>query len=147
MGAPVIAYCRIDTRTIRTREPIDAPDVVLVADATLLHHVDVFSGIRPDGYVLVNSAHNPAQLGLDDLVARLPAGHVVSLPATDVARRYLGKPLPNVCLLGALAALTDAVSIDSLESAVHERFAGDVGKANMLAARECYERLEEYVDA
>ena len=46
MGAPVIAFCRIDERPIRLREPIAEPDAVVVQDPTLLHHVDVFGGLR-----------------------------------------------------------------------------------------------------
>ena len=36
-GAPVVAFCRIDDRDIRLREPIVAPDVLIVQDPTLLH--------------------------------------------------------------------------------------------------------------
>ena len=45
MGAPVIAFCRIDDVRIRLREPIAEPDAVVVQDPTLLHHVDVFGGL------------------------------------------------------------------------------------------------------
>ena len=44
-GAPVVAFCRIDDRDIRLREPIMAPDVLIVQDPTLLHQVDVFQGL------------------------------------------------------------------------------------------------------
>src|SRR5689334_6866891 len=54
-GAPVVAYCRIADREIRTREPIVAPDALIVQDPTLLHQVAVFEGLRPDGYLLINS--------------------------------------------------------------------------------------------
>ena len=68
MGAPVIAFCRIDDRPIRLREPIAEPDAVVVQDPTLLHHVDVFGGLRADGYVLINSTPRPrSELGLDEL--------------------------------------------------------------------------------
>lgn len=48
MGAPVAAFCRISDTPIRLREPVTEPDVVVVVDATLLHHVDVFAGLAPD---------------------------------------------------------------------------------------------------
>jgi pyruvate ferredoxin oxidoreductase gamma subunit len=54
-GAPVVAFCRISDQDIRLREPILAPDVLIVQDPTLLHQVDVFQGLKPDGYVLINS--------------------------------------------------------------------------------------------
>jgi pyruvate ferredoxin oxidoreductase gamma subunit len=44
MGAPVVAFCRTDTKPIRLREPIAEPDAVIIQDPTLLHHVDVLAG-------------------------------------------------------------------------------------------------------
>lgn len=81
-GAPVVAFARIDEKEIRLREPIQEPDVVLVQDRTLLESEDVFGGIRPDGYVLINSSSTPEELGLGELIARLPKGHVQTVPAT-----------------------------------------------------------------
>src|SRR5687768_196607 len=93
MGAPVASYCRISGTPIRVREPVTAPDAVVVIDATLLHHVDVFGGLRPDGYVLINSARDLSELGLSELAGRHPEGHVITLGATDLARTHIGRPL------------------------------------------------------
>ena len=46
-GAPVVAFCRIDDRLIRVREPIVAPDALIVQDTTLLHQVDVSAACAP----------------------------------------------------------------------------------------------------
>src|SRR4249920_4006201 len=54
-GAPVVSFCRIDDRPIRSREPIAEPDALIVQDPTLLHQVDLFEGLSPEGYVLINS--------------------------------------------------------------------------------------------
>src|SRR5438067_3708346 len=53
-GAPVVAFCRIADTPIRLREPIVAPDALIIQDPTLLHQVDVFAGLRRDGYILIN---------------------------------------------------------------------------------------------
>lgn len=135
MGAPVVSYCRISETPIRLREPVSTPDAVIVVDATLLHHVDVFAGVPAHGFVLINSPRSPEDLGISDLVERLEPGHVVTVPASELARQYLGRPLPNVCLLGGFCELTGQVSLASLETAVMERFAGDLGPANVHAAR------------
>lgn len=66
MGAPVMSFCRIDTRPIRTREPVTEPDALVIQDPTLLHEADLFAGLGGEGYVLVNSARDFGQLGLDD---------------------------------------------------------------------------------
>lgn len=141
-GAPVVAYCRIDDRPIRVREPVMTPDAVVVQDATLVHQVDLFAGLRPDGYVLVNSTHTVEELGLGDLLAGRPAGRVVTLPATDLARTHVGRPVPNAVLLGGLAAMTGLVHLDSVAGAIRATFPGPLGEGNVAAATAAYELLE-----
>ena len=111
-GAPVVAFCRIADRPIRTREPIATPDAVIIQDPTLLHQVDVFGGLRAEGWVLVIRPAAPRSSGSAIPEASSP-GAVLTLPATDLAREHLGRPLPGAPLLGGFAALTGAVSIDS----------------------------------
>ena len=139
MGAPVVAFCRISGGDIRTREPIDEPDVVVVQDPTLLHSEDVFLGIAADGYVVKNSGKTAAALGLGDLIDRLPEGHVRTVPASELASQFTGKPIPNAVLLGAFAALTGQISLTSVQSAIRDRFPGEVGERNMRAAGAAFE--------
>ncbi|HZM84026.1 MAG TPA: 2-oxoacid:acceptor oxidoreductase family protein [Candidatus Limnocylindrales bacterium] len=141
MGAPVASFCRISEEPIRVREPVTTPDAVIVIDATLLHHVDVFGGLSPDGYVLINSARGLIDLGLSELTERHPVGNVIALGATDLARKHIGRPLPNICLLGAFAALTGTITLASLEAAVRDRFRADIAEANVNAARAAYEAV------
>jgi pyruvate ferredoxin oxidoreductase gamma subunit len=147
MGAPVMSFCRISDQTIRSHEPVSRPHAVIVADATLLHHLDVFGGLRDDGYVLVNSVQSFADLGLSELVARLGPGRVRCVPATDLARTHVGRPLPNVCLLGAFAALTGKVTRESLGDAVLERFPERIAKGNIAALHAAFEHVVEAAHA
>jgi pyruvate ferredoxin oxidoreductase gamma subunit len=147
MGAPVIAFCRIDDSPIRLREPIAEPDVVVVQDPTLLHHVNVFGGLSRAGWVLINSSRMPSQLGLDDLYDRLPPLHVLTVPASDIARERLGRPIPNAALLGGLVALTGAVSLTALEQAVGERFPGAPGESNIRAVRDAHRHVRAEMEA
>jgi pyruvate ferredoxin oxidoreductase gamma subunit len=141
MGAPVTSFCRIADRPIRTHEPVSAPDAVIVADATLLQHIDVFAGLAEDGYAVINSVRTPAGLGLDHVLHRLGPERVRCVPATDLARTHLGRPLPNVCLLGAFAALTGRVGRTSLEQAVRERFPGALAAGNVAALGAAFDDL------
>ncbi len=134
-GAPVASFCRIDDRTIRSREPVTEPDGLIIVDPTLLHQVDVFGGAGPSAYVLINTSRELEELGLGSLRRRFEARRLRTVPATDLARTHVGRPLPNAALLGGFAALTGLVSIDSVEKAIRERFAGAVGEANAAAAR------------
>ncbi|MFN8108383.1 MAG: 2-oxoacid:acceptor oxidoreductase family protein [Thermoleophilia bacterium] len=138
-GAPVVAFCRISDRPIRTREPIAAPDALIVQDATLLHQVDVFSGLVPDGYILINTARTFDQLGVGELTARFRHERLLTVPATEIALRHLGRPIPNAVLLGGLCAISGVITLTSLADAIRERFAGDLATANVAAATEAHD--------
>jgi pyruvate ferredoxin oxidoreductase gamma subunit len=140
-GAPVVAYCRLDHRPIRTREPVVTPDAVVVLDPTLVHQVDLFSGLHHDGWVLVNTTRTFAQLGLHDLVARYRGGHLVTVPATELAQQHLGRSVPNAAMLGAFAAMTGQVSLEGVAAALRERFTSDVAAGNVAAATEAYDMV------
>ena len=84
-GAPVVAFCRIADTDIRLREPILEPDVLIVQDATLLHQVDVFQGLKPDGYVLINSRRSFTELGLADIVQCFCSERLIIVLATEMA--------------------------------------------------------------
>jgi pyruvate ferredoxin oxidoreductase gamma subunit len=140
-GAPVVSFCRIGDREIRLREPILEPDALIVQDPTLFKAMDVLQGLRPDGYLLVNTNKSLAELHLGDLAARLPASHARSVPASELALKHVGRPLPNAALLGAFAALTDMVRLPSVCSAIRDAFPGKVGEANVAAATAAYEAI------
>ncbi len=133
-GAPLVAYCRIDDHPIRSHDPVSAPEAVVVQDPTMLHIPGVLDDIAEGGVVLVNSTRTPSELGLDHLPAR-----VVTVPAADLARRRLGRPLPNTCLLGALAGLTGVVDLPALQLAMRERFSGEAGDLNAQLAADGFD--------
>ena len=140
-GAPVVAFCRIDDREIRLREPIVAPDVLIVQDPTLLHQVDVFQGLRRDGYVLINSRRGFDELGLAEIGQRFRRERLLTVPATEIALKHLGRPLPNAVLLGGFAALTGIVTLDAVAHAIRDKFTGKVADGNVAAATEAYQAV------
>lgn len=140
-GAPVVSFCRIDEKPIRTREPIVDPDAVIIQDPTLLHQVDVFSGLRPDGYVLINSEHAFVDLGLVDLLEGRERARMLTVPAGELARRAVGRPVPNAALLGGFAAASGLISLDAVAGAIRATFAGRIGEGNVEAARLAYDHV------
>jgi pyruvate ferredoxin oxidoreductase gamma subunit len=134
MGAPVTSFCRIDDKPIRTHEPVTEPDALVIQDPTLLHQTDLFAGLKPRGYVLINATRGFTQLGLDDLAATHDSGRLLAVPASSLAMARLGRPLPGAPLLAALAALTGVVSLDALLAAITDRFTGQVAAGNTAAA-------------
>ena len=79
MGAPVTAFCRLDDREIRSREPITSPDALIIQDPTLLHQVKVFDGFAKDGYLLINSKRSLTELGIAEYLALNQRSTVVGL--------------------------------------------------------------------
>jgi pyruvate ferredoxin oxidoreductase gamma subunit len=138
-GAPVISFCRIDDRPIRIREPIAEPDALIVQDPTLLHQVELFAGLGPDGYILINSGRSFEQLGLGEFARSFREERLLTLPATEIARKHLGRPLPNAVLLGGFAGLSGLVSIGSVTEAIRRRFHGKLGERNIAAAEAAFE--------
>jgi len=142
-GAPVVAFCRIDDEAIRAHDPITEPDAVIVQDPTLLHLVPVFAGISAGGYVLVNTSRPFEELMIHDLVDGLDPHRLVTVPATELSRTRLGRAMPNTALLGGFAALTGLVSLESVQRAIRQRFAGDVAEANAEIAASAYDHVRE----
>ncbi len=135
-GAPVVAYCRVSEDPIRTREPIVAPDALIVCDASLLGLPEVLAGVISDGQVLINSELPADQWPLPGANLR-----VVTVPATQIAMARIGRPVPNVVLLGGFAALTGIITLPALEEALADRFSGALLSGNTAAARDAFEAV------
>ena len=136
MGAPVMAFCRIDAKEIRLREPVMSPDALIIQDPTLLHQVDLFNGLAANGYILINSTRSFRELGIDDLAQKRQRRCTV--PATELALKHVGRPLPNAALLGGFAAISRQVQLRSVIAAIREKFPRNVAEPNIAAAQEAY---------
>jgi pyruvate ferredoxin oxidoreductase gamma subunit len=144
-GAPVVAYCRISEHEIRAREPIMEPDALIIQDASLIKQIDVFAGLKPGGFVIVNSALSAEELLLLDKIS-VPHSLAI-LPATELALIYLGRPVPNAVLLGAFSALTGVVSLQAVTDAINEKFKPKIAAGNVAAATAAYEYVMNQVAA
>ena len=140
-GAPVVAFCRIDDREIRLREPVLEPDALIIQDPTLLHQVDVFGGLARAGYVLINTSRTFDALGVGDFARTLRADRLCTVPATELALKHVGRPVPNAALLGGFAAVSGRITLDSVAAAIREKFGGKVAEGNVAAANAAYEHV------
>jgi pyruvate ferredoxin oxidoreductase gamma subunit len=138
-GAPVVAFCRIDDRPIRLREPVMAPDALIIQDPTLLNQVDLFGGLAPDGYVVINTARSFEELGLSEFLERFRRDRLCTVAATELALKHVGRPVPNAALLAAFAAVSGRISLDSVNAAIRDRFPARIADANVAAAAEAFE--------
>jgi len=142
-GAPVVAFCRIDDKEIRLREPIMEPDALIIQDPTLLHQIDVFAGLKQDGYVLLNSHHSFEELGLGDILKSRKTERFCTLHATELGLKHIGRPIPNVPLIAGFAALSGMFKLESVVMAINEKFSGKVAEGNIAAATEAYNLVKE----
>ncbi len=141
MGAPVTAFTRISTKPIRIHCGIYDPDVVVVLDSSLVRTVPVVSGIsREDDIIVINSKEPPAKVRED---LRVEKGKVWTIPATEIAVKTLGLPITNTAMLGAVARATNAVTMESIEKTVKERFRAELGEKNMAVIRSAFEEAKQ----
>jgi pyruvate ferredoxin oxidoreductase gamma subunit len=145
-GAPVVAFCRIDDKEIRLREPVMKPDALLIQDPTLLQQVDVFQGLGKDGYILINTNRSFQDLGLGDFVRDFRPERLCTVPATELALKHVGRPVPNVPLLGGFAAISGVISLDAVIAAIREKFAGKVCEGNIAAATAAYRAVVQEME-
>jgi 2-oxoacid:acceptor oxidoreductase gamma subunit (pyruvate/2-ketoisovalerate family) len=136
-GAPVAAFIRVDDKPIRVKCEVEEPAYVLVMDPTLIEAVDVTSGVKPKGTIVVNSPHGPAELRLDEDFA------VRTFDGTTLAVEHgLGTrtaPIVNTTMLGAFAKITGLVGVDALEASIKKYFPRDHDGKNARAARAAFE--------
>ena len=115
-GAPVQAFTRNSDEKITIRQQVYEPDYVIVLDSSLLSTVDVAKGLKDDGLLIINSDKPASVLGLQT------KARVVEIDVSKKAIEVLGKPLVNVAVLGAFAAFTKEISLDSLLKAIGQEF-------------------------
>ncbi len=137
-GAPVMAFTRIDDKPIRVRSQIYQPDHLIVLDATLIETVDVTTGLKREGLIVLNSERPPADFG------RLGRFRVATVDAAHVAVEHgLGtrqQPIVNTAILGAYAQASGAVGLDAILTAIAEAVPSGT-EANQAAAREAYQSV------
>jgi 2-oxoacid:acceptor oxidoreductase gamma subunit (pyruvate/2-ketoisovalerate family) len=132
-GAPVLAFTRIDDSPIEIRWQISEPDIVVILDASLLSVVDVASGLKKDGVVVINSAKQGAEVK-----KMFPDHKVARADATSIALKNLGAPITNTSMLGALLKAAPIVPFDAVSKAVEERF----DLRNVASLKETYDCTE-----
>jgi 2-oxoacid:acceptor oxidoreductase gamma subunit (pyruvate/2-ketoisovalerate family) len=118
-GAPVTAFLRLSEGPILLRCEITQPDDLIVLDPTLVEAVDVTTGLKPGGRIIINSDKDPGEYA--KLISRF---RVATVDANEIARRHeLGsktQPIVNTAILGAFAAATGIVELESVCEAIAE---------------------------
>ena len=136
-GAPVAAYTRINSQKIRKRVPITAPDYVIVLDPTLLENIDITTGLKENGSILINTRSSKNSFPFSKKF------NVFTFDAARIASKYrLGPksaPIINTSILGVFSKFTKEIRIGSLIEAIKETVTIKT-EENIKAAEEAYEK-------
>ncbi|MBN2126889.1 MAG: 2-oxoacid:acceptor oxidoreductase family protein [Candidatus Diapherotrites archaeon] len=139
-GPPVVSFCRVSDKAIDFIEEIDEPNIVVVADASVLDEVDVTKGMKKNGLILINSKKSE-----EELRKKFKSNNVFSIDATSLAVKYLGKPITNTVMLGALAKVTGMVSLKSIIEGMKirmKKLSPEVFQKNVELVKKCYDETE-----
>ena len=139
MGAPMNAFVRVDAKPVRLRSQVYEPDYVLVIDSTLLRGFNCLSGLKENGIAIINGKEEK------DSLKKKTGQKVFLVPANDIALKTIGRPLGNTALLGAYAAATQEIDLDTLLEAVKNRFTGKAQEANIAAVKQGYEYIKNKI--
>lgn len=136
MGAPMNAFVRVDTQPVRLRSQIYQPDYVIVVDPTLMRGYNCFAGLKEKGIAVINGRE-------EELPELKPAQKAFILPANEIAMRTIGRPLANTTLIGAFAAATGELKLETILEVLKLRFSGKALEGNIAAVKEGYEFIKK----
>jgi len=135
-GAPVTAFTRMDEKPIREKTQIYTPDCLVVIDPGLMKLPTLFTGLRGEGILILNAKKPFAEQPNE----RVKMG--VTINATQIAVDEIGRDIPNTCLLGALAAATGWLKLDSVLECLKDYVSGDILQRNLKSAERGYREVE-----
>jgi pyruvate ferredoxin oxidoreductase gamma subunit len=135
-GAPSMGFARIGDRPIAERGAISRPDYVVVIDPFVLKATDVEEGMAEEGLVVINSPVDP---GLKH--------KCTYIDATSIALDIIKRPITNTVMLGAFAAASDLVAIESIEKGAHfilgKKASDDIVEMNIRAIKRAYDTVRD----
>ena len=146
MGAPITAYNRISSNPITIHSNIYKPDYVVVVDDTLLKSVDVTSGLKTDGALVINTTKSA-----DDLKKDLKSytGEVYTIDARKISEEALGRYFPNTPMLAAIVKVSKIMSdeefLNDMQGSFKHKFAKkpEVIEGNMKALEMALKEVEK----
>ena len=145
MGAPITAYNRISDTPIRIHSNIYEPDYVVVVDDSLIGAVDVTSGLKDNGAIVINTNEN-----IDSLRKKLNgfSGKIYTIDASKISLECLKANFPNTAMLAAVVNITKIMSkeelVDNMKDAFSHKFAKkpEVIEPNMEALLRGYDEIK-----
>ncbi len=125
-GAPIRAFTKLDEKPIGNRSEIKKADYSIFLDDTLFSE-QAFGELKENGKILLNTKKT-----YDD-------PRIIAIDGDSIAERYLGMPITNTILLGALSAVSGLVSSDEIAVAISQTMPQRIREKNIAAVNAAYE--------
>ena len=119
MGAPITAYNRITDEHCKVHSNIYTPDYVVVVDETLLKSVDVTSGLKESGALIISSRKTPEEIRP---LLNGYSGRVCVVDAEKISMETLGKNFPNTPMLAAVVKVSGVIDRERFIKDMRESF-------------------------
>ena len=127
-GAPIRAFTKLDDKPIGNRSEISKADYSIYLDDTLFSE-QAFDELKPDGKILLNTKEH-----IDDK-------RVITIDGDSIAEKYIGLPITNTILLGALAGISGLVSLEEINSAIIQTMPKRLYEKNIPAVKAAFEEV------
>jgi len=139
-GAPVRAFARISERAVHLRSEIYHPDIVIVLDESIMGLVDILTGLKKNGIILVNSTKKPGDFDFSKKY------NVATVDATGIAIKHGilvgGIPVVNTPILGAVPKILDRVTLPSIQNVIKNKWKGELRDKNVDATNDSFNQVE-----
>ncbi len=142
MGAPIRGFTRVSAAPIRLHCPIERPNIVVVLDETLMRMPTVTEGVDENTVFVINTTLEPDVAGAKlDMMGNT----VFCVDATKISIEELGRPMPNMPMVGALVKATGCITMETLKRNVEKKFTASLGErvaqGNVRAIQRAYEEV------
>ncbi len=132
-GAPIQSFVRLDKKEILSKAQITKPDIIIILDPSLLSEKNTLLGASPKTSIIINSSKEVKIKGFKK---------VYSAPASEIAKKIIGKNIVNTVTLGLFVKVSKLISLNSLQKTVEFKFKDKgrkIVKLNQNAIKLAYE--------
>jgi pyruvate ferredoxin oxidoreductase gamma subunit len=128
-GAPVLAYTKIDNKSIRDRSQSELSDYLVILDDSL-YTDSLINKLKPNGKIVLNTSQ------------AIASENIIGFNANNVAEKFLGAPISNTAMLAVLVANTNIVSNENLLSAIEYDMPKRIAVKNKALVENIFETIE-----
>lgn len=147
-GAPARSFVRISESPILLRCDVTHADILLMCDSSIWRYSDFLSNVRENALLIFNNSLSAEALEKELRSGKFPSTlkidhhQILTTDATALAMEKIGRPVANTALMGAFAAATSLISLDTVKNLIREHF-GPLGEANSALAEATYSEITD----